>query len=73
MFDVNLGRAGPEPLHDQVAAQISRAIAEGEADGGLPHTLGPPRTCTSRGQARFAGENSQQRQARRPIVNRNRR
>jgi GntR family transcriptional regulator len=34
IFDVNLVRAGPEPLHDQVAAQIRRAIAEGEAGPG---------------------------------------
>jgi GntR family transcriptional regulator len=34
IFDVNLDRAGPVPLHDQVAAQIRRAIAEGEADPG---------------------------------------
>ena len=34
MFDVNLDRAGPAPLHDQVAAQIRRAIAEGEAGPG---------------------------------------
>jgi GntR family transcriptional regulator len=31
MFDVNLDRASPAALHDQVAAQIRRAIAEGEA------------------------------------------
>jgi GntR family transcriptional regulator len=34
MFDVNLDRAGPAALHDQVAAQIRRAIAEGEAGPG---------------------------------------
>ena len=34
MFDVNLDRAGPGPLHDQVAGQIRRAIAEGEAAPG---------------------------------------
>jgi GntR family transcriptional regulator len=34
MLDVNLDRAGPVPLHDQVAAQIRRAIAEGEAAPG---------------------------------------
>ena len=34
MFDVNLDRAGPAPLHDQVAAQIRRAIADGEAGPG---------------------------------------
>ena len=32
MFDVNLDRAGPAALHDQVAAQIRRAIADGEAN-----------------------------------------
>ena len=34
MFDVNLDRSGPAALHDQVAAQIRRAIAEGEAGPG---------------------------------------
>jgi GntR family transcriptional regulator len=34
MFDVNIDRAGPLPLHDQVAAQIRRAIADGEAGPG---------------------------------------
>jgi GntR family transcriptional regulator len=34
MLDVNLDRAGPVPLHDQVAARIRRAIAEGEASPG---------------------------------------
>ena len=34
MLDVNIDRAGPVPLHDQVAAQIRRAIAEGEASPG---------------------------------------
>ena len=34
MFDVNLDRTSPEALHDQVAAQIRRAIAEGEAGPG---------------------------------------
>jgi DNA-binding transcriptional regulator YhcF (GntR family) len=34
MLDVNIDRAGPGPLHDQVAAQIRRAIAEGEAGPG---------------------------------------
>ena len=34
MLDVNLDRSGPVPLHDQVAAQIRRAIAEGEAGPG---------------------------------------
>lgn len=31
MLDVNIKRSGPTPLHDQVAAQIRRAIAQGEA------------------------------------------
>ncbi|HXB47318.1 MAG TPA: GntR family transcriptional regulator [Streptosporangiaceae bacterium] len=34
MLEVNLDRANPLPLHDQVAAQIRRAIAEGEAGPG---------------------------------------
>ena len=34
MLDVNVSRAGPTPLHDQVAAQIRRAIADGEAGPG---------------------------------------
>ncbi|HEX7995038.1 MAG TPA: GntR family transcriptional regulator [Streptosporangiaceae bacterium] len=34
MLDVNIDRSGPVPLHDQVAAQIRRAIAEGEAGPG---------------------------------------
>jgi GntR family transcriptional regulator len=34
MLDVNLDRAAPVPLHDQVAAQIRRAIADGEAAPG---------------------------------------
>jgi GntR family transcriptional regulator len=34
MLDVNIDRSGPAPLHDQVAAQIRRAIAEGEASPG---------------------------------------
>lgn len=34
MLDVNIDRAGPLPLHDQVAAQIRRAIADGEAGPG---------------------------------------
>lgn len=34
MLEVNLDRASPLPLHDQVAAQIRRAIAEGEAGPG---------------------------------------
>jgi len=34
MLDVSIDRAGPLPLHDQVAAQIRRAIAEGEAGPG---------------------------------------
>jgi GntR family transcriptional regulator len=34
MFDVNVDRSGSLPLHDQVAAQIRRAIADGEAAPG---------------------------------------
>jgi len=34
MLDVNINRSDPVPLHDQVAAQIRRAIAEGEAGPG---------------------------------------
>ncbi|TVZ05555.1 GntR family transcriptional regulator [Trebonia kvetii] len=34
MLDVNIDRARPVPLHDQVAAQIRRAIADGEARPG---------------------------------------
>jgi GntR family transcriptional regulator len=34
MFEVNLDRSDPLPLHDQVAAQIRRAIADGEAGPG---------------------------------------
>ena len=34
MLDVNLDRSAPAALHDQVAAQIRRAIAEGEARPG---------------------------------------
>lgn len=34
MFGVNVDRADATPLHDQVAAQIRRAIAEGEAGSG---------------------------------------
>jgi len=34
MLDVNIDRSGPVPLHDQVAGQIRRAIAEGEAGPG---------------------------------------
>src|ERR1039457_7654208 len=34
MFDVNVDRSGSFPLHDQVAAQIRRAIADGEAGPG---------------------------------------
>ena len=34
MLDVNIDRSGPDPLHDQVAAQIRRAIADGEAGPG---------------------------------------
>ena len=31
MISVNVDRSAPIPLHDQVAAEIRRAIAEGEA------------------------------------------
>jgi GntR family transcriptional regulator len=34
MINVNVDRSGPDPLHDQVAAQIRRAIADGEAGPG---------------------------------------
>jgi GntR family transcriptional regulator len=34
MLDVNIDRNAGPPLHDQVAAQIRRAIAEGEAGPG---------------------------------------
>jgi len=34
MLDVNIDRSEPVPLHDQVAAQIRRAIADGEAGPG---------------------------------------
>lgn len=34
MLTVNIDRSRPLPLHDQVAAQIRRAIAEGEAAPG---------------------------------------
>jgi GntR family transcriptional regulator len=34
MFDVKVDRAEAVPLHDQVAAEIRRAIAEGEAGPG---------------------------------------
>lgn len=34
MFVVNVDRSDPLPLHDQVAAEIRRAIAEGEAGPG---------------------------------------
>lgn len=34
MLNVNIDRSAPEALHDQVAAQIRRAIAEGEAGPG---------------------------------------
>jgi GntR family transcriptional regulator len=34
MLSVNIDRADPLPLHDQVAAEIRRAIAEGEAGPG---------------------------------------
>ncbi len=34
MFSVNIDRSEPLALHDQVAAEIRRAIAEGEASPG---------------------------------------
>ncbi len=34
MFSVNIDRSDPLPLHHQVAAQIRRAIADGEAGPG---------------------------------------
>jgi GntR family transcriptional regulator len=34
MLDVNIDRDEPIPLHDQVAAEIRRAIADGEAGAG---------------------------------------
>ena len=34
MLSVNIDRAAAQPLHEQVAAQIRRAIAEGEAGPG---------------------------------------
>jgi GntR family transcriptional regulator len=34
MFEVSVDRDEPVPLHDQVAAEIRRAIAEGEAGPG---------------------------------------
>ena len=34
MLDVNIDRSAPVPLHDQVAAAIRRAIADGEAGPG---------------------------------------
>jgi GntR family transcriptional regulator len=34
MIDVNIDRSAPVPLHDQVAAAIRRAIADGEAGPG---------------------------------------
>lgn len=34
MLEVNIDRSEPLPLHDQVAAEIRRAIAEGEAGPG---------------------------------------
>jgi GntR family transcriptional regulator len=34
MLGVNIDRSDPVPLHDQVAARIRRAIAEGEASPG---------------------------------------
>lgn len=35
MLSVNIDRSEPLPLHDQVAAEIRRAIAEGEAGPGV--------------------------------------
>jgi GntR family transcriptional regulator len=34
MLDVKIDSSDPTPLHDQVAAQIRRAIADGEAKAG---------------------------------------
>jgi GntR family transcriptional regulator len=34
MMDVKVDRADPTPLHDQVAAQVRRSIAEGDARPG---------------------------------------
>jgi GntR family transcriptional regulator len=34
MFEANIDRTEPVPLHDQVAAEIRRAIADGEARPG---------------------------------------
>ena len=34
MLDVNLDREDPAPLHEQVAAEIRRSIAEGDAKPG---------------------------------------
>ncbi len=34
MLEVNVDRSETTPLHDQVAAEIRRAIAEGEAEPG---------------------------------------
>jgi GntR family transcriptional regulator len=34
IMDVNIDRSHPAPLHEQVAARIRRAIAEGEAGPG---------------------------------------
>jgi len=34
MLGVNIDRSDPVPLHDQVAARLRRAIAEGEASPG---------------------------------------
>ncbi len=34
MLDVNVNRSAPGALHDQVAAQIRRALADGEAGPG---------------------------------------
>jgi len=46
MLNVNVDRSDPASLHDQVAAQIRRAIADGEAGlGGIlvakPHRHAP--------------------------------
>lgn len=34
MLDVTIRRGGPQPLHGQVAAELRRALAEGEAAPG---------------------------------------
>ena len=39
MLDVNIDRSDPLPLHEQVAARIRRAIADGEAGPGQRHPL----------------------------------